>query len=900
MSTFNSMMLAFNRGLISALALARIDIKRVALSADTFVNWMPRILGSMMLRPGLKYIAGTHNNLSARYLAFVFSNSETALLELTDSNMRVVVNDTIVTRLTVSTTIINPTFNADSDWIDNDEPGALSTIISGLDMTGTGYNKASRKQTITVSGGDANKEHALTIIVTRGSFKIRVGSTNGGIEYVNDITLLVGDHSIAFTPAAGNVFIELFTYNNFLNELTSIFVASPGPMVIPTSWGTSNLDDIRTAQSGDVIFVACKNVKQHRIERHAAGSWSVVDYVVTKMPLRSINLTTTRMTYTLTHAVNGTSTAEITSSPTFILPNSDQFFKLTFDGQQPRQIVGGSEQWCGPIQITGVGAGDRTFDYTVGVGDAVGTVSLQKSTDKLNWHAVATKNAAVPAVTTLIDTSDNLVVYYRFGFNAVDANYTSGSVILNFDYGGGVHELFFKFGGSVNSLGSTITSEVLTANKTRDWEEGVWSSFRGYPTAVALYQGRLWWAGADSIYGSDSDDYTSFNIDLEGDAGPVIRTIGQGPIDSLKWMAPSSTLVLGGDISEYSVESGSGGPVTGTDINIKRISTQGSADVPSGLLDDSTIFADRSGSRLFEVMQRDGYQGVSTEDIALTVPEIGLPGISRIAIQRKPDTRIHCVRTDGTAALLVHDRAEDVRCWLNFTTDGLVTDVVILPSLAGTGEDQVYYLIKRTLATGDKYYLEKWALESNCQGGTQNHQADSFTVYTGAATTAMTGLGHLEGGHIVIWQDGKDAVDTNGDIKLFTVIAGDVTLDVAASNVVMGLPYKAQFKSTKLAETSELGTPLNQVKIVDHIGLILRNTHFKGLTYGRDFDNQDTMPDTRDYLDQADGTLFTTYDEQAFEFAGSWDTDSRVCLEANAPRPCTLLALTLSIRQHDR
>lgn len=52
----NVPLLAFNRGIISPLALARTDIERLALSAEVQTNWMPRLLSSMMLRPGLGYI----------------------------------------------------------------------------------------------------------------------------------------------------------------------------------------------------------------------------------------------------------------------------------------------------------------------------------------------------------------------------------------------------------------------------------------------------------------------------------------------------------------------------------------------------------------------------------------------------------------------------------------------------------------------------------------------------------------------------------------------------------------------------------------------------------------------------------------------------------------------------
>ena len=71
---------AFNRGLISPLALARVDLKRSALSAEEQTNWMPRTLGSMMLRAGWQYIGSTASNAAARYIEFVRSLSTMPLL----------------------------------------------------------------------------------------------------------------------------------------------------------------------------------------------------------------------------------------------------------------------------------------------------------------------------------------------------------------------------------------------------------------------------------------------------------------------------------------------------------------------------------------------------------------------------------------------------------------------------------------------------------------------------------------------------------------------------------------------------------------------------------------------------------------------------------------------------
>src|SRR5690242_9208827 len=108
-----SALLTFNRGLMSRLGLARMDINRYAMSAFEQQNWMPRVLGSMKLRPGLQYLSATKSSNKARQFPFIFSTTDTALIEMTDSIMRVRVSDELITRPAVTATITNGTFNTD-------------------------------------------------------------------------------------------------------------------------------------------------------------------------------------------------------------------------------------------------------------------------------------------------------------------------------------------------------------------------------------------------------------------------------------------------------------------------------------------------------------------------------------------------------------------------------------------------------------------------------------------------------------------------------------------------------------------------------------------------------------------------------------------------------------------
>ena len=139
-------LLAFNRGVVSSRGLARIDLERIAMSAEIQTNWMPRVLGSMMLRVGLEFIDRTNSDSAnpARQIPFVFGVDDTAALEFSNVNLRVRIDDVLISRPTVTAAVTNGTFNVDiSGWTDDSEAGGTVAFQTGCRSTRTG-NRWSR------------------------------------------------------------------------------------------------------------------------------------------------------------------------------------------------------------------------------------------------------------------------------------------------------------------------------------------------------------------------------------------------------------------------------------------------------------------------------------------------------------------------------------------------------------------------------------------------------------------------------------------------------------------------------------------------------------------------------------------------------------------------------------
>lgn len=896
---------AFNRGVISPLALARTDIEKLHLSAETMTNWMPRVLGSMMLRPGTKYLGATYTNLAARFIPFVFATNDVALVEFTANDIRVWVNETPITRNTVSTAFTNGAFSGNiTNWTDASDVGA-SVGYEAPDfagggggfayLIGSGTATAKLRQTLTIAVADRGVAHGVKIRVDDNfsntrinrSVGFRIGSTLGGDNYITSTILDPGIHSLEFTPTGASAYVEFYNLDNSYARIRTIEIESGVLLIMPKTGFLFDLDNIRYSQSGDILFCTDGSQLQFKIERRGTNSWSAVKYLSKDGPFLPINTSLTTMTVS---ALSYTATVTA-STPVFNSNHIEGLIRITSTGQTVTASLVAENTFTGTILVTGSGT-HRAFTITRS-GTWTATITLQRSltSSSGSWEDVTTYTTN--DTISYNDALDNQDVYYRIGIKT--GGYTSGTAVLTLTYAFGGITGIGRITKYVSTTSVTIETLVQFGNTSAstDWYIGEWTLDNGFPSSIAFADGRLFWSGKNKIWGSVSDSYYSFDDSIEGDSGTINRSIGFGPVDSINWLLSLQRLLIGSQGNEIVCKASSfDEPLTPTAFTLRQASSQGSVNVSPVSLDRSGIFVQRGGTRIMEIsMQQDGEYG--TTDLNLLNPEICQPSVVRIAIQRQPDTRIHCVKSDGTVAILIFDKAENVTCWTNYTTDGTVEDVVVLPAATGNEEDYVYYVVNRTINGSTVRYLEKWAFESVCQGGTLNYQADCYLSYSGASSATITGLSHLEGASVIVWANGKS-------LGTYTVASGSIAVSEAVTTAVVGLTYTAQWKSVKLAYASGLGTALTQKKKLNHLGVILKNTHYQGLSYGPDFTTMDNLPLMVKGAPVAVDSIHSTFDNEAFEFPGRWDTDSRLCLQAVAPKPCTVLAAVISVETHDK
>lgn len=909
----SAQLVAFNRGIVSRYALARVDLARMRYSAQIQKNWMPRVFGRMMLRAGLMYTGiETLGDAYAVPIPFIRATTDTAMIEATDSNLRFIVNDALVTRPSVATAITNGTFTGNITGWTISETGSGSSAAyvapNQLGLTGAGTTAAVATQAVTPSGGDAGNTHALRIVVNRGPVTFRVGTAVDLDDLVTETTLDTGTHSIAFVP--GGTF-----YIYFRNDLTrlalvgSVAVEGAGVLSLPSPWLLSDLDNLRWDQSVDIVYLCDGRQMQRKIERRPNNSWSIVNYAPEDGPFGLINTSFITLTPSaLTGDINLTANA-----PFFKAGHIGALFRIASLGQVVTANVSAQNTFASSVLVDGIKSA-RNILVSI-TGTFVGKVSLQYSVGKPgNWVDVGSDQTSTgPASYTYNDTLDNQIIYYRLGIKTGD--YTSGTAVCTLSLPGGSISGIVRVTGISSKTVATATVLTPLGNTTAStfWYQSLWSPLKGYPSCNGFQEGRLWWFGKNYYFGSVSDAYDSYDDTVVGDSGPIIRTISSGPADNINWSLPVMRLLVGTDGSEISARSSSlDEPLTPTTFNLKFPSSQGSARIAAVKVDDHGYFVQRGGLRVYD-MAFDSANYIKLDYIATDTtalcPNIGDPALeadpngggsgtvfTKIFGQRQPDTRLHCVRSDGTAAVMVTDKVEQVTAWIEVETPGAAGVIENGCTLPGKPEDSVYYIVKRTINGVTKRFWEKWALEQECRGGSLNKQADCAVVYSGTPTSTVSAP-HLAGQQVVVWGDGISySKVADGVQTLFTLDgSGNAAIPASVSNYVVGLPYQANFQGVKLAYAAQGGSALTKRKQVDSIGFILADTHCNSLKYGADFAHLDPMPSVEDGVNVGPDKVWTAYDKDEWAFNGLSDTDARVCLQAWAPMPAAVLAMIVDI-----
>ncbi|KKK93938.1 hypothetical protein LCGC14_2687880, partial [marine sediment metagenome] len=346
---------------------------------------------------------------------------------------------------------------------------------------------------------------------------------------------------------------------------------------------------------------------------------------------------------------------------------------------------------------------------------------------------------------------------------------------------------------SATSATATVLNDLVTADvNVTTWCEGYWSDYRGWPKTVVFHQQRLVYGGSASYpqtiwFGKqDPDDYANFTEGTLDTSAFTIALPGQNPV---RWLFSQDYLLIGtsGSCGKYGSQ---GESATPTSPDYQQQTPLGGAAFSAIQANTGVLYVERGGRRIREFGYKLASDKYESDNVTILSPEITESGVKDVAFQLRPDPILWCVLNNGEIATLTYQKSQSVVAWTKQITDGDFESVTVISS--GNQEDEVWVSVERTIDSNTVRYIEQFQPRDWGSDINDCWFVDSGLSYDGIATASFTGLDHLIGEDLSVYADtlidSNEVVDANGAI----------TIDNAASRVLVGLPFTSKLETLPL------------------------------------------------------------------------------------------------------
>ena len=660
-----------------------------------------------------------------------------------------------------------------------------------------------------------------------------------------------------------------------------IVVSSGSPVEFTTPYTTAQLDQIKFAQTADVMYIAHPSHAPRKITRTSHTAWTINEVVLQRGAMLDQNLTTTTLT------ANGrTSSVTITASAdTFVSTDVGRLVKLH----------------KGFAKITAFSSATSVTATVQELEDGRSELMPTYAASTLSFHEGDPSSTGLEHNDRIEDSAGNFITQgfengMKITISGTSSNNASGKLIV--DVTDTVITLAPGIDLANEGAGSSFT---LTGDLIADsnFSLGAFSDTTGFPAAVAFYEQRLVLAGTSNqpqtIFFSQSGDFENFERGTNADDG-LVYTIGSNEVNVIRYLASGRQLIVGTSGGEFIVRaSGFDEPLKPDNTQIKQQTTYGSADIQPMQVGNATLFLQRAKRKLRELIFSNESDSYVAPDMTILAEHITEGGITAFAYQQEPDSVVWTVRTDGVLSCMTYRREEQVVAWHRHIIGGVfgsgtavVESIAVIPG--DLDEDEVYLIVKRTIGGATKRYVERMSGFDFGSDITNAFFVDSGLTYSGSAATSISGLDHLEGQTVSVLADGSLHPDV-------TVSSGAVTLQRSVTKAHIGLPFTSKVETLRIDGGSALGSSQGKIKRISEVTIRLFRS--VGLKVGTSSSELDIVPfrDSGDAMSTAI-PLFTG--DKTVEFRGGYDDDATIVIQQDQPLPMTILAIFPTVSVFDK
>lgn len=681
-----------------------------------------------------------------------------------------------------------------------------------------------------------------------GTFQIGRESRDGGSSFtyldgrIDEFRVTKGlvQWSGALTPGSPGP----ATQNNGTYPVpTSPYSGAGGTLEVETTYTEGELDDLSVAQSADVLYIDHPAHPPAKLSRTSDIDWELIDVDFLPEPTSEAII---KLADTLTYGSTTGSGVTMTVGSALVLEADDE-----------RLVRSGT----GRAIITSI---TSTTEFVVDIinempSSPVASGSWQLEGSPFTKIKPSGKNKNSIITITSDDTcwrASNVGQYVRVhGGICKIQSITSTTIVV-----------------------AEVLSQLSVTTKTENWtlEAADWSSGDGYPGVVSFHEERLFHAGSDTfpdtIWGSMVGDYENHSPGAL-DADAVKFTLASREVNRIISLVSHQSLFVGTIAGEWIVNSSSEVfPITPTSIMALEQTSIGSKKIAPLTLGHANLFVQRRGHRLFEQTFSNESDRFIPLDLSILAEHLTrTTSITDMAWAK--DTEVAWVIVDdGTLLGLTFSKAHEIAAWHSHSTgaSGSFESVAVIPTDAN---EQVWLVVKRTIDGSVVRYIE--VFEPDFNGTiTDSFFVDAGKEYDSAATDTFTGLSHLEDQALSVLADGEEVTGK-------TVSSGSITLDAAASHVIVGIPFTSTMELLDVElVTQGAATSQGQRKKLTRTALRLFETAAASL--GPSLSNLTAIPFTS-------AELFTG--DKQLTYLGGWINNMNPVITTSSVLPMTVLGI---------
>ncbi len=481
---------------------------------------------------------------------------------------------------------------------------------------------------------------------------------------------------------------------------------------------------------------------------------------------------------------------------------------------------------------------------------------------------------------------------------------------------------------------SVVNAQVVIVNfgattATDNWETSYYNPVDGYPRSASFHQGRLYFGGnktsVDTIWASLVGNIYHFmqrrlaqdsstNVSLLNYFGSVKNTdpynftIASTTANTIQWMFPSDTLLVGTTGSEYSIKGGNDEILSVFNIDISSISSHGSAKVQPTKVGSSILFVSLDRKRLLEIPKDLRQYKSATELTSLTEgifdkltqiydsasPKNILTGFQEISYQESEGI-LWCLwlntssRKSGLISLTM-DRTSKTLGWskhtLPFGANQTIIHGIASISLAHQANKDFLYLytdrssgvfaLERMFNKTKQNFINSTVSFDSVLSSLASNFLDHSVIVTAVAdAVSLTGLGFSTSPVSVVDKDGIYLGDYTPVANVITVVGA-----AAKSPLLIGYKYAGEIKTMPIEAGAQFGVAQGSARRGHEISVFLDRSI--GGKYKQSKAANEFPLDTK-------GTGSALYTGEVRLSLNSSPDDNQTVIKQDQPYPLTIL-----------